>query len=52
MANDSREYRKTYTALKLIEHLFREGLIGKTVYRNILRDYHGKIDLSDFMDYK
>jgi len=50
MNKESREYRRIYAALKLIEYLYRQELISRTVYRNILRDYRDKIDLSEFAD--
>ena len=52
MDRNSREYRTTYAALKLIEYLFRKEQISGTVYRNILRDYRDEVDLSDFKSYK
>lgn len=51
MNEDRREVNKLYVALKLVEVLFHKGLIGKTVFRNILSDYSGKVDLSDFKGY-
>ena len=52
MDRNSKEYRTTYAALKLIEYLFQKGQISDTVYRNILRDYGDEVDLSDFKCYK
>ena len=52
MDRNSREYRTTYPALKLIECLFQKEQISGTVYRNILRDYSDEVDLSDFKCYK
>ena len=52
MDRNSREYRTTYAALKLIEYLFQKEQISGTVYRNILRDYGDEVDLSDFKCYK
>lgn len=52
MDRNSREYRTTYAALKLIEYLFQKEQISGTVYRNILRDYRDEVDLSDFKSYK
>ena len=48
MDRNSKEYRTTYAALKLIEYLFQKGQISDTVYRNILRDYGDEVDLSDW----
>ena len=50
MTKESREYKRIYAALKLIEYLYHKKLISKTVYKNILRDYRDKIDLSDFTE--
>ena len=50
MTKESREYKRIYAALKLIEYLYHKKLISKTVYKNILRDYRDKIDRSDFTE--
>ena len=50
MKEESREYKRIYAALKLIEYLYHKKLISKTVYKNILRDYREEIDLSDFTE--
>lgn len=42
------EKSKIYAALKLIENLYKQGLIRKHVYKNILNDYNNCVDLSDF----
>ena len=42
------ENSKIYAALKLIENLYKQGLIKKHVYKNILNDYNNCVDLSDF----
>ena len=45
------ETDKVYAALKLIELLFKEGLIKQHVYHNILEDYKNDIDISSFQCY-
>ena len=42
------EKNKIYAALKLIENLYKQGLIRKHIYKNILKDYNNCVDLSDF----
>lgn len=42
------EKNRIYAALKLIENLYKQGLIKKHVYKNILNDYKNCVDLSDF----
>ena len=39
-------------ALKLIEQLYLDGEIPGYVFRNILREYQDKINVSDFVCYK
>ena len=37
-----------FAALKLIEQLYRDGQIPAYMFRNILNDYAGVVDLSKF----
>ena len=37
-----------FAALKLIEQLYRDGQIPAYMFRNILKDYAGVVDLSKF----
>ena len=41
-----------FGALKLIEQLYLDGEIPGCVFRNILREYQDKINVSDFVSYK
>ena len=41
-----------FGALKLIEQLYLDGEIPCYVFRNILREYQDKINVSDFVCYK
>lgn len=41
-----------FAALKLIEQLYLDGEIPGCVFRNILREYQDKINVSDFVCYK
>lgn len=41
-----------FGALKLIEQLYLDGKISGYVFRNILREYQDKINVSDFVCYK
>lgn len=41
-----------FGALKLIEQLYLDGKIPGYVFRNILREYQDKINVSDFVCYK
>ena len=41
-----------FGALKLIEQLYLDGEIPGYVFRNILREYQDKINVSDFVCYK
>ncbi len=41
-----------FGALKLIEQLYLDGEISGCVFRNILREYQDKINISDFVCYK
>ena len=43
------EKDKIYAALKLIQHLFKIGVLKEHIYRNILKDYGKYIDISDFV---
>lgn len=45
MSNDP---KMCYTALKLIEQLYKDGHIPVYMYRNILNDYAEIVDLSKF----
>lgn len=45
------EYNVTYAALKLIENLFKQGKIQKHIFKNILNEYKGYIDISTFKCY-
>ena len=42
------EYNKIYAALKLIENLYKQGLVKKHVFKNILNDYKDRVDISEF----
>lgn len=44
------EYNEIYAALKLIENLYKNGMIKEHVYRNILKDHNDIIDISEFCD--
>lgn len=41
-----------FCALKLIEQLYLDGKIPGYVFRNILREYQDKINVSDFVCHK
>ena len=41
-----------FGALKLIEQLYLDGEIPGCVFRNILREYQDKINVSDFVCHK
>lgn len=41
-----------FGALKLIEQLYLDGKIPGYVFRNILREYQDKINVSDFVCHK
>lgn len=41
-----------FGALKLIEQLYLDGEIPGYIFRNILKDYRDKINISDFICYK
>lgn len=41
-----------FGALKLIEQLYLDGEIPSYVFRNILREYQDKINVSDFVCHK
>lgn len=43
--------KNVYIALKMIEGIYKQGLISKIVYRNILNDYQDKIDIEEFLWY-
>lgn len=45
------ENQNTYIALKMIEGIFKQGLISRTQYSNILNDYKEVIDIKDFLCY-
>ena len=38
-----------YAALKLIQNLFKNGVLKEYIYKNILKDYAKYIDISDFV---
>lgn len=48
------EYSPNYyfAALKLIEQLYKDGKIPKYMFKNILKDYADKVDLSAFVIYE
>ena len=48
------EYSPDYyfAALKLIEQLYKDGKIPKYMFKNILKDYADKVDLSAFVIYE
>lgn len=46
------EESNVFGALKLIEQLYLDGEIPGYVFRNILREYQDKINVSDFVCYK
>ncbi len=39
---------KLFTALKLIEQLNHDGCLPAYIFKNILNEYAGKIDISEF----
>ena len=39
---------KIYAALKLIENLYKQGLIDQHIFINILNDYKRCVDISNF----
>lgn len=41
-----------FAALKLVEQLYRDGQIPAYMFRNILNDYAGVVDLSKFTIYE
>lgn len=41
-----------FGALKLIEQLYLDGQIPDYVFRNILREYQDKINITDFVCHK
>ncbi len=43
-----KEYDMIYAALKLIENLYKQGLIKQYIYRNILADYKDIVDIREF----
>lgn len=40
-----------YIALKLIEGVYKQGLLTKRTYKNILNDYSKDIDITEFLCY-
>lgn len=42
---------KIYSALKLIENLYKQGLIDKHIFLNILNDHKDCVDISEFKHY-
>lgn len=44
----SEDHDKIYAALKLIENLYKQGLIKQHIFKNILNDYSDCIDISEF----
>ena len=52
--NKETKNKSTYTddeitaALLLIKHLYKAGKIKEHVYKNILKDYKDRIDISEF----
>lgn len=43
-----KENNKLYIAIKLIEILYKEGKITKTIFKNILNEYSDRIDITSF----
>ena len=43
------EQEKIYAALKLIENLYKQGRIGKHIFKNILNEYSNRVDAETFM---
>ena len=37
-----------FSALKLVENLYKDGKIEKTVFQNILNQYSDKVDITKF----
>ena len=37
-----------FSALKLVENLYKDGKIDKTVFQNILNQYSDKVDITKF----
>lgn len=44
----SAQSNKIYAALKLIENLYKQGLIDQHIFITILNDYKRCVDISDF----
>lgn len=49
---DKEDCKTVFAALKLIEQLYRDGLISACIYRNILADYADAVDLSQFVNHE
>lgn len=49
MQNKGKE--EIYAAIKLIENLFKQGLIKRHIFKNILEEYKDCIDTSEFQCY-
>ena len=47
-AYNTKDSNTVYAALKLIEYLYTKGKIKEHVYRNILHEYRGCIDVEEF----
>lgn len=45
------EKETIYAALKLIENLYKQGKIKQHIFKNILNEYKGYIDISEFQCY-
>ena len=39
---------KIFAALKLVEKLYKDGKIEKTVFENVLEQYSDKVDITKF----
>ena len=46
--SDKKEKAILFAALKCIEALYQDGHIPEYMFKNILDEYAGKIDLADF----
>jgi hypothetical protein len=47
----NKEKEEIYAAIKLIENIFKQGLIKQHIFKNILEEYKDRIDTSEFKCY-
>ncbi|MBQ6756444.1 MAG: hypothetical protein IJP43_05830 [Oscillospiraceae bacterium] len=48
--NSSTNPNEVYAALKLIEQLYKDGMLPRHIYKNILLEYAEPVWLKDFVD--